>query len=262
MDFDAQACPVPGLAGRANVLVTGASSGIGLALLTQLLHNRHVARAFAVSRTATVHPALRALEALHGERLHRVDADLSTDAGIDAVGHALRDAGALHLVLNAAGLLHDMEVAPEKSVAQVSRDSLQKVFALNAFAPVLLARALLPQLRHREPAVYATLSARVGSIGDNRSGGWYAYRASKAAQNQFMRTFAIEWRRLNPSGICLMLHPGTVDTPLSSPFRANVPPDRLFDPGLAASRLLAVIASRTREDSGHFFAWDGTPIPW
>ena len=111
-------------------------------------------------------------------------------------------------------------------------------------------------------AVFASLSARVGSIGDNRLGGWYAYRAAKAAQNQFMRTFAIELRRANPAAACLLLHPGTVDTPLSRPFQSGVEPGRLFAPELAAGHLLAVIASATPADSGRFLAWDGQAIPW
>ncbi|GAB2515079.1 hypothetical protein GCM10027188_17410 [Lysobacter humi (ex Lee et al. 2017)] len=136
------------------------------------------------------------------------------------------------------------------------------MFAVNAFAPILLAQALMPQLTHREPAVFASLSARVGSIGDNRAGGWYAYRASKAAQNQLMKTFAMEWTRRAPRSICLLLHPGTVDTPLSAPFQARVPAGRLHAADAAAEHLLAVIAGCTPADTGRFLAWDGSDVPW
>lgn len=102
----------------------------------------------------------------------------------------------------------------------------------------------------------------MGSIGDNRAGGWYAYRASKAAQNQLLKTFSIEWKRRNPQGICLMLHPGTVDKPLSSPFQARVPAHKLFDAQRAASQLLHIIASSSPADSGRFVAWDGEEVPW
>ena len=262
MTFDADTPPVAGLTGPATALVTGASSGIGHAVLRALLGNRHVAQVFAVSRTASTNTALAELRALHGDRVRCIDADLTDDAGLAAVGDAMRAVDALHVVVNAAGLLHGAEVAPEKSLEQVARASLERVFALNAFAPVLLARALMPVLCRGEPAVFASLSARVGSIGDNRAGGWYAYRASKAAQNQLMRTFSIEWRRRNRLGTCLLLHPGTVDTPLSTPFQARVPADRLFDPDTAAAHLLGIIARATPADSGRFLAWDGIDVPW
>lgn len=157
-------------------------------------------------------------------------------------------------------MLHGDGIRPEKSVAQVRRAALEQVFALNAFAPILLAQALLPLLTGT--CMFASLSARVGSIGDNRLGGWYAYRASKAAQNQLMKTFAIELARRNPQACCLLLHPGMVDTALSAPFQANVPAERLFTPPRAAAQLLGIIARATPADSGRFIAWDGTNIPW
>lgn len=254
--------PVAGLQRPATVLLTGASGGVGLALLQALLENAHVGTVHALSRSATSHPALSALADLHGARLQCIDADLARDDGFAALDHALRDTPELDLVIHTAGLLHTATVAPEKSIAHVRREALEAVFALNAFAPVLLAQALVPRLSGRRPAVFASLSARVGSIGDNRSGGWYAYRASKAAQNQLMRTFALEWRRRNPLGVCLLLHPGTVATPLSAPFRSHLPADRVFEPADAAAKLLRVIASSTPDDSGRFLAWDGADIPW
>lgn len=117
-------------------------------------------------------------------------------------------------------------------------------------------------LRGKHRCSFASLSARVGSISDNQLGGWYAYRASKAAQNMLLRTFAIEWRRLNRQGCCLLLHPGTTDTGLSKPFQARVPEGKLFTPDFVAERLLTVIAEHGPEDSGQFYAWDGQPIPW
>ena len=254
--------PVAGLDRPATVLLTGASGGVGLALLRALLDNAHVGTVHALSRSATSHPALRALADGHGTRLRCIDADLARDEGFAALDDGLRETPELDLVIHNAGMLHTESVAPEKSIAQVRRASLESVFALNAFAPVLLAQALATRLSGRRPAVFASLSARVGSIGDNRAGGWYAYRASKAAQNQLMRTFAIEWRRRNPLGICLLLHPGTVATPLSAPFRSHLPADRVFEPADAAAKLLRVIASSTPDDSGRFLAWDGTDIPW
>ncbi|GHB95422.1 SDR family NAD(P)-dependent oxidoreductase [Thermomonas carbonis] len=255
--------PVNGLDVPAQVLVTGASSGIGLAMVEALLGNAAVARVCAVSRHAVASPGLHALARVHGARLHCIDADLTTDAGIDAVATGARSVtDALHLLVNCAGVLHGDALHPEKSLATLDRAALQQVFALNAFAPVLLVQALLPLLDARSRWVVASLSARVGSIGDNTLGGWYAYRASKAAQNQFLRTLAIELRRTHPLATCVLLHPGTVDTPLSRPFQSRVPAGALFTPARAAGQLLDIIAGLQPRDSGRFIAWDGSDIAW
>ncbi|MCP1374799.1 SDR family NAD(P)-dependent oxidoreductase [Dyella lutea] len=253
---------IHGLDGPAHVLVTGASRGIGLAITEALLAHPQAASVTAVARNASGSAALARFGEAAPGRLHRADVDLTDEAALDALSGALATRHpSLALVVNAAGVLHGDGLQPEKSVREVRRQSLEQVFALNAFAPVLLARALLPLLE-RGPTVFASLSARVGSIGDNRLGGWYAYRASKAAQNQLMRTFAIEWSRRNRMGCCLLLHPGTVDTALSAPFQKNVPPAKLFEPARAARQLLAIIAGATPADSGRFIAWDGQDIPW
>lgn len=257
------AAPVQGLKVPAHVLVTGASSGIGLAMVEALLENPTVAQVFAVSRRAGYSAALALLQSRHGERLQTVSADLTTDDGLDtivcAVGAQCDD---LHLVVNCAGVLHGDGWRPEKSLATLDRHALERSFALNAFAPVLLVRALLPLLGSGAPRVVASLSARVGSIGDNRLGGWYAYRAAKAAQNQLLRTLAIEWQRTHPQATCVLLHPGTVDTPLSQPFQARIAGDALFPPARGARQLLEIIAGVTPADSGRFIAWDGSTIPW
>jgi len=117
-------------------------------------------------------------------------------------------------------------------------------------------------LAHRERAVYASISARVGSIGDNRLGGWYAYRGAKAAQNMFTKTLAIEWARTRRNVVCVALHPGTTDTELSRPFQANVPPEKLFAPERTVRQLLEVIDRLAPADTGSFLAWDGSRIPW
>ena len=255
--------PVQGLDVPAQVLVTGASSGIGLAMVDALLGNDAVGGVCAVSRCADASPALQALARTHGPRLQCIAADLTTDAGIDAVASGVRSATeSLHLLVNCAGVLHSDALHPEKSLATLDRAALQQVFALNAFAPILLVRALLPLLDARSRCVIASLSARVGSIGDNKLGGWYAYRASKAAQNQLLRTLAIELRRTHPLATCVTLHPGTVDTPLSRPFQSRVPADALFTPARAARQLLDIIAGLQPRDSGRFIAWDGSDVPW
>lgn len=143
---------------------------------------------------------------------------------------------------------------------ELDRASMTEVFTVNAIGPALIAKHFLPRLRKDHKAVFAALSARVGSIGDNRLGGWTSYRASKAALNMILRTLAIEQRRSAKNSVVAALHPGTVDTGLSKPFQGRVPDSQLFGPHRAALALLGVIEQLTAEDSGGFFAWDGTAI--
>jgi len=168
----------------------------------------------------------------------------------------------LRLVINTSGRLHAPGLQPEKRLQQVTPEALMQSFSINAMAPLLLARAIEPCLSRDQPFHFASLSARVGSIGDNRSGGWYAYRGAKAAQNMFLRSLSLEWARRYPQACITLLHPGTTDTALSKPFQSFVPPERLFSPGRAAELLLGVLLQQTPEQSGSFLAWDGQDIPW
>jgi NAD(P)-dependent dehydrogenase (short-subunit alcohol dehydrogenase family) len=189
--------------------------------------------------------------------------DLCDDDSLAALAqHVSQQFSPLRLVINTAGLLHGPRLQPEKRLSAVTRAQLRESFELNAYGPILLARSLESALPRELPSHFASLSARVGSIGDNRLGGWYAYRAAKAAQNQLLRTLALEWRRRLPLATVTLLHPGTTATGLSEPFRAGVPPERLFNPERAALQLLRVLDGQTPERSGAFLAWDGQPIPW
>ena len=260
---------IHGLAGPGRALVTGASSGIGRAVTMQLLADvACVKQVVAVSRHAEQHDAREALAQIHGDRRLRISLDLTDQFALAALPARLVSdvqspgTATLHLIFNAAGMLHGPGLAPEKALASVRAETLASVFALNTFAPILLIQALAPLLPRDKPLVFASLSARVGSIGDNQRGGWYAYRASKAAQNQLLRTLAVEWRRTHPQATCVLLHPGTVDTPLSQPFQAHVPAEKLFTPERAARQLLDIVRSITPEQSGRFLAWDGSEVPW
>lgn len=164
------------------------------------------------------------------------------------------------LVLVATGRLQGDGVSPERSFAALDLDALTRSFQINAAGPALVAKHVLPLFPKDRRAVFAVLSARVGSIEDNRLGGWYGYRASKAALNMLVRCLAVELARSRPLAVCVALHPGTVDTALSRPFQRSVAADKLFRPADAAERLLQVIERLTPADSGGFFAYDGQRI--
>jgi NAD(P)-dependent dehydrogenase (short-subunit alcohol dehydrogenase family) len=168
----------------------------------------------------------------------------------------------LHYTINSVGILHEGEIQPEKSLRQIDADRLLRYFQVNSIGAMLLFKYIQPLLKHPDRSIVATISAKVGSIGDNQSGGWYGYRASKAALNMFIKTTSIEYKRTCPNAIVVALHPGTTDTNLSLPFQRNVPPDKLFSIDRTVEQLLTVIDRLESQDSGEFFSWDGTRLPW
>jgi len=252
------------LSAESTALVVGAGGGIGHAFVRRLLAESPVGRVWAATRSPRS-PDLMALGEAYGDRLAPVAVDILDERSIaDLARHIGGIDPRLHLLINAFGFLHDREadIWPEKRLEDITPEAMLQNYRVNTVAPALIARYFLPLLNHRERTVFASLSARVGSIGDNRLGGWYSYRASKAAQNMFTRGLAIECGRRAKRVICLALHPGTTDTDLSEPFQGRVPEDRLFSPDFAAGKLLERIDGAAPEDSGGFFAWDGAPIPW
>lgn len=236
-------------------LIVGASGGVGRALTTQLVAHPRCATVFAASRTGAD---------IAGARPLWMDYD-NPNSVEDAVGAAAED-GPLHLVIVASGVLVDgAGRGPEKSWRQIDADHMMDVFKVNTLGPALVARSALDRLARGnkdapEKAVFAALSARVGSISDNRLGGWHSYRASKAALNQILKTCAIELARKRPHAACIGLHPGTVDTSLSEPFQGNVPDGKLFTPEYSAARLLEVVDQVTADQSGCVFDWAGEII--
>ena len=232
--------------------VIGASGGIGKAV-TELLASVGFVVVHALSRSGLT-------SEYQGVRTGIVD--IEHEPSIAAAAEGLRDDAPLRLVLVATGLLHAADHQPEKTYRSLDPELLARSFRVNAIGPALVAKHLLPLLPRSGKSIFAVLSAKVGSIEDNRLGGWYGYRASKAALNQLMRTLAVEVRRQKPDAICVALHPGTVDTALSQPFQGGVENGKLFTPAYAAERLLAVLDSLTAADSGGFFAWDGQRVPF
>jgi NAD(P)-dependent dehydrogenase (short-subunit alcohol dehydrogenase family) len=188
------------------------------------------------------------------------DIDLTDEASIAAAAAHCATLPSPDLIIVATGMLHDCEYGPEKSLRELDAGRLARAFAVNVIGPSLVAKHFLPLFARDKRGVFAALSARVGSISDNRIGGWYGYRAAKAALNMTIRNLAIEWGRTHKQGICVGLHPGTVDTALSKPFQKNVSQDRLFTPNFAAEQMLNVVDGLTAMDSGKCFAWDGAEI--
>lgn len=259
---------------ESHVLVVGASRGIGLAMVSALLRQADAAMTTPTVLAACRHPeqatALLALQQVYPDRLAILAVDMADPESLRALAEAVKQiTPRLDRVINTAGVLHETAggdgvpaLRPEKALSQLRAEALVRSFAVNAWGPILLAQALQPLLSRQHPAVFASLSARVGSIGDNQLGGWYSYRAAKAAQNQFLKTWAIELGRTHPLATVLILHPGTTDTDLSKPFSAHVAPDKLFSAERVAQDLLAVIAARGPADSGGFFDWANQPVPW
>lgn len=217
-------------------LVIGSSGGIGAALAAAL--DAQGADVIALSR-----------------REHGLDVTDETSVA----GHIGRLTGPFELVLVATGALESDGLPPEKSLRQFDPVQFEAQMRLNALGPALVLKHALHLLPRDRPAVFAALSARVGSIGDNRAGGWYSYRASKAALNQLVRTAAIEMARTHPQAVCVALHPGTVATPLTRRYLGRHP---AVAPEDAAKNLLSVIASLGPDDTGGFLDWSGKPIPW
>ncbi len=240
------------LADRSIAVVIGASGGLGAALVEQLAQDERFAQVLALSRTAAGDK---------DPRIVRARIDVTDEPSIVAAAEQARALGEVRLVIVASGLLHGDGVRPEKHWGELDGETLARAFAVNSIGPALVAKHFLPLLPRQGRSVFAAVSARVGSIEDNRLGGWYAYRASKAALNMLLRNFAIELARRAPEAVCIGLHPGTVDTRLSQPFQNNVAPGKLFSPSQSAAHLLRVIDGVNAADSGCVFAWDGSRVP-
>ncbi|AEB28193.1 SDR family NAD(P)-dependent oxidoreductase [Francisella hispaniensis] len=235
-----------------NLVVIGASGAIGSAVtkrLSQLYPNANI---YAFSRAKVV-------DCVEGVGYEQID--YTDESTIEKAAKYVYDkSGSINLVFVATGILHTQDIKPEKSLKELSVDKFIELFKANTIFPALVAKHFIPKLAKDTKSIFAAISARVGSISDNQLGGWYAYRASKAALNMFIKTASIETKRLNPSAVIVGLHPGTVDSHLSEPFQARVPEGKLFTPEYSASKLIEVLDSLKADDSGKCFAWDGEEI--
>ena len=223
-------------------VVIGATGGIGRALIAQLDGSGRFSETLGLGRSTS--PGL----------------DLLDEASIAACASWLGRLGKPRLIVVASGILHGRGITPEKNARQIDGAAMAEVLAVNTIGPALVLKHFLPLLPREGKAVLAVLSARVGSIEDNHLGGWFSYRASKAALNQVVRTAAIELGRRQRHAVCVALHPGTVDTALSAPF-AKAGLD-VQTPSVAAERVLRVLDRLAAPDSGGFFDHHGQRVPW
>lgn len=242
------------------VAIVGASGGIGAAMLENL-----AARDDAMCIHATYHqsPVAGSVGSVSGfasdTAIQWSKLDASDDEQVRLWLESVQQADWL---INCAGMLHDGENGPEKSVSAFSTEHFEKSMAINCLPTMLLGKYARAVLKSSERGVFATVSARVGSISDNRLGGWYSYRASKAALNMTLKCLSIEWARNTKNVRVAALHPGTTDSRLSKPFQKNVPQGKLFSAEKTAGLLIEQIETLHEHPSGRFIAYDGEEIPW
>lgn len=221
-------------------LIIGSSGAIGDAFVRHLQSDSACAEVISLSRSAN-------------------NLDLEDPESLESIGSELASRAPFHLIVDASGALTIDGVGPEKALARLDYEALQRSFAINAIGPALLLKQLAPLLANGD-AIYAKLSARVGSIADNKKGGWYGYRASKAALNMLLQTAAIELQRRNPSLRVVALQPGTVRSQLSRPFEAGVP--QLLKPEESVAGMMQALLNLPAKAGAHFIDYRGAEIPW
>ena len=235
------------------VIVIGANSGIAQELIQTLIDNEDVSEWISTRNSP----------AIEHHKIRHSYVDIEDEQQIADWVQDMKEAKFQpNLILNCLGILHTNEFGPEKTWRHLDYDVMKKVFAINAFAVPMLGRYLIPLISRNERVIFLSFSARVGSISDNRLGGWYSYRASKAAHNMFVKTLSIEAKFKYPHFCIASYHPGTVDTKLSKPFTKRYPAEKLFSPSRAVQEVMNVISTLEAENSGEFFAWDGSSIQY
>ena len=248
-----------------NYLIIGGTGGIGQAMIEQLLSSSSKQQESQVNIFATYH---RSVPEIEGDNLQWLSMDVGSEESIKQAVEAIKQqANHIDWVVNCVGLLHTETAQPEKALRQVETDFFLQNMQINALAGLLIAKHIRPLLAkaersHDKPVIFATISARVGSISDNQLGGWYSYRMSKAALNMGMKNLSIEWARALKDVCIVVMQPGTVNTQLSAPFQSNVADGHLFTPAYSAECLLEVLSGMNASQSGSFVDWAGESIPW
>jgi len=234
-----------------NILILGGSGGIGLALIKCILATNPSAKIFATYRRRKPH--------LIDARIYWFCVDVTLELDIEFLAEKMP---VLDVIINAVGILHNDNHKPEKSITAFDPVFFENNINSNTLPTLLLAKYFHKHLKSKSCSFFVSISARIGSIEDNKIGGWISYRCSKAALNMAIKTISIEWKYKLPNCCVFCFHPGTTDTELSRPFQKNVPPEKLFSTDFVAQSLMKLLDNKTPSDSGKFFSYDGTEIPW
>jgi NAD(P)-dependent dehydrogenase (short-subunit alcohol dehydrogenase family) len=233
-----------------SVAIIGSSGAIGRAFLDAYIADKEISNIYSISRTEVES---------NDERIIHINIDVTDEVSVKAAASKIGE-NRLDKLIVATGILHTELFGPEKSIKDIEIENFVKIFSVNAFGPALIGKYFLPLMKKDKKSIAAFLSARVGSISENKLGGWYAYRASKSALNQIIKNFSIESKRTNPTGIIIGLQPGTVKSKLSKPFQKNVKKGKLLLPKDSVKSLIRVIESVMQNDSGKIFDWKGEEI--
>ena len=233
-----------------SVAIIGSSGAIGRAFLDTYIADKEISNIYSISRTEVE---------LNDERIIHINIDVTDEVSVKAAASKIGE-NRLDKLIVATGILHTELFGPEKSIKDIKIENFVKIFSVNAFGPALIGKYFLPLMKKDKKSIAAFLSARVGSISENKLGGWYAYRASKSALNQIIKNFSIESKRTNPTGIIIGLQPGTVKSKLSEPFQKNVKKGNLLLPKDSVKSLIRVIENVMQNDSGKIFDWKGEEI--
>ena len=233
-----------------NVAIIGSSGAIGRAFLDAYIADKDISNIYSISRTEVKS---------NDKRIIHINIDVTDEVSVKAAASKIEE-NRLDRLIVATGVLHTKSFGPEKSIKDIKIENFVKIFSVNTFGPALIGKHFLPLMTKDQKSIVAFLSARVGSISENKLGGWHAYRASKSALNQIIKNFSIEAKRTNSSGIIIGLQPGTVKSKLSEPFQKNVKKGKLFLPEDSVDSLIKVIENVMQNDSGKIFDWEGEEI--
>ena len=233
-----------------NVAIIGSSGAIGRAFLDAYIADKDISNIYSISRTEVKS---------NDKRIIHINIDVTDEVSVKAAASKIEE-NRLDRLIVATGVLHTKSFGPEKSIKDIKIENFVKIFSVNTFGPALIGKYFLPLMTKDQKSIVAFLSARVGSISENKLGGWYAYRASKSALNQIIKNFSIEAKRTNSSGIIIGLQPGTVKSKLSEPFQKNVKEGALISAEESVTKLFKVIEGSSNIESGCLLSWDGQVI--
>lgn len=245
-----------------HAIVWGGGRGIGLALTKVLLDRYPQLKVISTYRSIERASELLALTDIYQDRLQTIMIDPSNEDELKQLAQGIKSDGIkLDLLINSIGVLHNESFQPEKSLRTLNMEQFIESFKINSVLTALIAKHFEILLPRSTPCAFVAVSAKVGSIEDNKMGGWYSYRASKAALNMILKTISIEFHRKRLNCLVMPIHPGTTKTELSKPFTEKTT-YKLHTPQETASNIINQIDGRSTEESGDFLSWDGEKLPW